>query len=99
MLTFTGQSLKGTKEATPLLLLSQSAYDAFNIDDPVKATTSPAAGRAQAVALAFGKGRVVVTGEAAMLTAQPQNFGMNYPGTGDRQFALNIMHWLTGLLK
>jgi hypothetical protein len=79
VLTFTGQSLKGPKEATALLLLS--------------------AGRAQAVALQFGKGRVVVTGEAAMLTAQNQNFGMNYPGTDDRQFALNIMHWLTGLLK
>jgi hypothetical protein len=99
VLTFTGQSLKGPKESTALLQLSPSAYDAFGIDDPVKATTSSAAGRAQAVALAFGKGRVVVTGEAAMLTAQNQNFGMNYPGTDDRQFALNIMHWLTGLLK
>jgi hypothetical protein len=99
VLTFTGQSLKGPKESTALLQLSPSAYDAFDIDDPMKATTSSAAGRAQAVALAFGKGRVVVTGEAAMLTAQNQNFGMNYPGTDDRQFALNIMHWLTGLLK
>ena len=99
VLTFTGQSLRGPKEATALLLLSASAYDAFDIDQPLKATTSPAAGRAQAVALQFGKGRVVVTGEAAMLTAQNQNFGMNYPGTDDRQFALNIMHWLTGLLK
>ena len=99
MLTFTGQSLKGPKESTALLQLSPSAYDAFDIDDPMKATTSSAAGRAQAVALAFGKGRVVVTGEAAMLTAQNQNFGMNYPGTDDRQFALNILHWLTGLLK
>lgn len=99
VLTFTGQSLKGPKEATALLLLSPSAYDAFDIDQPLKATTSPAAGRAQAVALPFGQGRVVVIGEAAMLTAQNQNFGMNYPGTDDRQFALNIMHWLTGLLK
>jgi hypothetical protein len=99
VLTFTGQSLKGPKEATALLLLSPSAYDAFDIDEPTKARTSSAAGRAQAVALQFGKGRVVVTGEAAMLTAQNQNFGMNYPGTDDRQFALNIMHWLTGLLK
>ena len=99
VLTFTGQSLKGPKESTALLLLSQSAYDAFDIDEPTKATTTSAAGRAQAVALSFGKGRVVVTGEAAMLTAQNQNFGLNYPGTGDRQFVLNIMHWLTGLLK
>ena len=99
VLTFTGQSLKGPKESTALLLLSQSAYDAFDINEPTKATTTSAAGRAQAVALSFGKGRVVVTGEAAMLTAQNQNFGLNYPGTDDRQFVLNIMHWLTGLLK
>jgi len=99
VLTFTGQSLKGPKEATPLLILSDSAYDAFNVETPAKATVSSAAGRAQALAMSFGKGRVVVTAEAAMLTAQNQNFGMNYPGTDDRQFALNIMHWLTGLLK
>jgi hypothetical protein len=24
---------------------------------------------------------------------------MNVPGYDDRQFALNIMHWLSGLLK
>ena len=99
VLTFTGQSLKGPKESTSLLLLSRSAYDVFNIDTPAKATVSPAAGRSQALALPFGNGRVVVTGEAAMMTAQNQNFGMNYPGTDDRQFVLNIMHWLTGLLK
>ena len=31
--------------------------------------------------------------------AQNVNFGMNYPGTDDRQLVLNVMHWLTGLLK
>ncbi|HJP92316.1 MAG TPA: hypothetical protein VJ875_10200 [Pyrinomonadaceae bacterium] len=99
VLTFTGQSLKGPKEATPLLVLSSSAYDVFDIDSPAKARITPAAGRSQALALPFGKGRVVVTGEAAMLTAQNQNFGLNYPGTDDRQFVLNIMHWLTRLLS
>jgi hypothetical protein len=62
-----------------------------------------AAGRAQGAALSFGKGRVVVLGEAAMLTAQvaPRvfRFGMNLPGIDNRQLALNIMHWLSGLLK
>jgi hypothetical protein len=30
-----------------------------------------------------------------------ENFkmGMNVPGTDNKQFALNIMHWLTGLLR
>jgi hypothetical protein len=49
---------------------------------------------------------VVVLGEAAMLSAQvvavPEKesfrMGMSYPGTDNRQFALNVMHWLTGLL-
>ena len=61
--------------------------------------TVSAAGRAQAVALPFGKGRVVVFGEAAMLSAQNVNFGMNYPGTDNRQLVLNVVHWLSGLLK
>jgi 2-polyprenyl-6-methoxyphenol hydroxylase-like FAD-dependent oxidoreductase len=62
-----------------------------------------AAGRAQGIALQFGKGRIVVLGEAAMLTAQIAGkgfpFGMNTPGVDNRQLALNIMHWLSGLLK
>lgn len=64
-----------------------------------------AAGRAQGLALAFGTGRVVILGEAAMLTAQvvnlpgrePMRMGMNVPGHDDQQFALNILHWLSRL--
>jgi hypothetical protein len=99
VLSFTGQSLKGPKESTALLKLSSQAYDVDDISDPAKAKMTSAGGRAQALALPFGKGRVVVFGEAAMLTAQERNFGMNYPGTDDRQLVLNLMHWLTGLLK
>ncbi len=99
VLTFTGQSLKGPPQSTALLRLSNEAYDAFGIDRPDKARIVSAAGRAQAVALPFGKGRVVIGAEAAMFTAQNTNFGLNYPGTDDRQFVLNVMHWLTGLLK
>ncbi|PYS32009.1 MAG: hypothetical protein DMF75_13160 [Acidobacteria bacterium] len=63
-----------------------------------------AAGRAQGIAFNFGKGRAVVFGEAAMLSAQVtgpngMKFGMNRPGIDNRQLALNIMHWLSGLLK
>jgi hypothetical protein len=62
-----------------------------------------AAGRAQAIALRFGKGKVVVLGEAAMITAQvvgsnKLKFGMNRDGNDNKQLALNIMHWLSGLL-
>lgn len=71
-----------------------------------------ASGRAQGIALTFGKGRVVVLGEAAMLSAQRVTgiaaqlsgkneirIGMNHPGIDNRQLALNIMHWLTRLLN
>jgi hypothetical protein len=99
VLSFTGQSLKGPKDSTALLKLSDKAYDVDDPGNPERARIVSAAGRAQALALPFGKGRVVVFGEAAMLTAQNQNFGLNYPGTDDRQLVLNVMHWLTGLLK
>lgn len=60
-------------------------------------------GWSQGLALEIGKGRVVVLGEAAMLTARLHRFdgrpiGMNTAGYDNRQLALNIMHWLTRLL-
>ncbi len=63
-----------------------------------------AAGHAQAAAISFGKGRVVVLGEAALLSAQLAGadkmlVGMNRNGVDNRQFGLNIMHWLSRLLK
>jgi len=64
-----------------------------------------AAGRAQGLAMRFGSGRVVILGEAAMLSAQivnlpgrePMRMGLNVPGHDDQQFALNILHWLSRL--
>ena len=99
--SFTGQSLKGPKESVAILSLSETATDSpgFEATSPVSA-----AGRAQALALKFGKGRVVVQGEAAMLSAQisgteKRRMGMNVPGNDNRQYVLNVMHWLSGLLK
>lgn len=101
VLSFTGQSLKGPDESVAILKLSDTAKDTPNRDAD---SAVSAAGRAQAIALKFGKGRVVVQGEAAMLSAQvsganKQQMGMNVPGTDNRQYALNLMHWLSGLLK
>lgn len=66
------------------------------------AAPQSAAGRAQGIALRFGRGRVVILGEAAMLSAQlgaeGRRVGMNRPGLDNRQFALNVMHWLSGAL-
>lgn len=99
--SFTGQSLKGPSESVTILKLSDAATDSPNYR---RETSVSAAGRAQAVALKFGKGRVLVQGEAAMLSAQvagPENrrMGMNAPGNDNRQYVLNVMHWLSGILK
>ena len=60
-------------------------------------------GWSQAAFRNYGKGRVVVAGEAAMFTAQlagPQMYrvGMNSPeAKGNYHLLLNIIHWLDGL--
>jgi hypothetical protein len=101
VLTFTGQSLKGPAESVQLLKFSDTAMDMGY--GPSRKKVS-AAGRAQGIAFKFGKGRVVVMGEAGDLSAQIYGsdpvgkMGMNVPGCDNRQFALNIIHWLTGLI-
>jgi hypothetical protein len=95
--TFTGQSLKGPAGSVAILRLGDTASD-----EGADGKRVPAAGRAQGVAFVFGEGRVVVMGEAAELSAQligSERFGMNVPGLDNRQMALNIMHWLSGLLE
>lgn len=103
VIAFTGQSLKGPSASIAFMKLADTAMDAMpgQNNKPVSA-----AGRAQGIAMKFGKGRVIVLGEAGMLSAQvvgtgPQQmkFGMNRPGIDNRQLALNIMHWLSGKLK
>ncbi len=97
-LSFTGQSLKGPKNSTPFLLLSNAAYDVSHIEDRLNAKIISAKGRCQGLAMEFGKGRVVICGEAAMFTSQQGDPGMNYPGTDNKQLLLNIAHWLTKLI-
>jgi hypothetical protein len=95
---FTGQSLKGGTGSVALLKLAETAGDY----DPATNTEVSVGGRAQGIALRFGKGRVVILGEAAMLTAQIEanvHFGMQRAGNDNRQFALNTLHWLSRLLE
>src|SRR5437868_3542458 len=99
--SFTGQSLKGPEGSAGILNLSSTATDAPTYDSQ---TSVSAAGRSQALALKFGRGRVVVQGEAAMLSAQISGqekyaMGMNVPSYDNKQYALNVMHWLSGILK
>jgi hypothetical protein len=97
VVTFTGQSLTGPADTIPLLRLSDGAYDWES-----RKVRFPAKGHLQALALSHGKGRLVVSGEAALFSAQVDplgiKFGMNRKGNDDRQFLLNILHWLTHAL-
>jgi hypothetical protein len=99
VIAFSGQSLKGPEGSAVFLKLADTAIDMIPPGKDVSA-----AGRAQGVAFKFGKGRVVVLGDAAMLSAQlagseKRPMGMNYPGIDNQQLTLNIMHWLSGLLR
>lgn len=108
VVTYTGQSLTGPSEATVLLRLSDKAEDLMvglgeAGPDVPKEKRRPSGGRAQGLAMTVGKGRVVVLGEAAMMSAQVAGpnrspMGMNVPGTDDRQFAINVIRWLARAL-
>jgi hypothetical protein len=128
LVAFTGESVTIPRDAVAILRLSptvgevhtregvQPLYD----DDAIKAKANleaaarqwPIVGRAMAVAFKVGRGRVVVSGEAGMLTAQvfkekdkdgTEKFvgktGMSVPGNDDKQYVLNVLHWLSGVLK
>lgn len=108
--TFTGSSIKGDSTWTPLLILSSNAQN-YNVDvkvdrdgGDVRVSVSyadfyPATGYTQGLCKIFGKGRVVILSESALLTAQidknGNKFGMNIPDTDNKQFALNIIRWLS----
>ncbi len=77
------------------LLLSDTAW-VFNDRTVFK----PISGWSQLAYKEYGKGRVVMSGEAAMFTAQlagPQRYpaGMNSPfAQNNYRLLLNIIHWL-----
>ena len=122
--SFTGQSVVGPSGSTVLLALTADDHEAADvrvlqrINDRIEADPStreavldelavPAL-PAQGVAFSHGEGRVVLLGEAGMLTAQVVRFpagsgredivfGMQTSGHDDQQFALNVLHWLSRL--
>jgi hypothetical protein len=110
---FTGQSLTVPAGAVNLMVLTREAReapdtDALNAAAAGKAEAPAAKGTSQGLAMTVGKGRLVVVGEAAMFSAQVARLGdpprtikagMNVPGYDNAQFALNILHWLAGVLN
>lgn len=124
VLSFTGQSLSGPPDAAVLMTLKpddretanprtlQQINRALRADpssrEAVLAELARPALPAQGLAFTHGEGRVVVLGEAGMLTAQiirsqtetgydDFQFGLQTPGHDDQQFALNLLHWLSRL--
>lgn len=107
IVTFGGQALRVQSPEGLLLRLSP---DAQIVRDRAQPSVSEPVGlgAAAAVALSRGRGRVVIVGEAAALTAQvitgdvakaagvaELRIGMSRDGIDNKQFVLNIVHWLT----
>ncbi len=106
VITFTGQSLSFDSTWTSILQLSSSAQNYYQREDAKIATSDstkyfPVPAQSQLIARQFGKGRVVIAGEAAMFKAQEVRIllktlhaGFNYEGYDNKQLVLNIVHWL-----
>lgn len=105
---FTGQGFIAPSNATIISSLDDD-YEillpivAWEFDDATPRMSG--AGLVSGAYLEYGKGKIVVMGEAAMFSAQlagpsQQKMGMNHPGAAQNpQFLLNIIHWLDGLLN
>ncbi len=106
--TFAARTIIGPPNSSTLLKLSESAIDYMVIDSKEldsRVAVKTKGLRTFGVAFNFGKGKVVVISSTVSFTAQLAGtgelwkIGMNTPGNDNRQFALNIMRWLTGYLK
>ncbi|HEX8475220.1 MAG TPA: DUF4350 domain-containing protein [Pyrinomonadaceae bacterium] len=106
--TFTGSAFQADKDAKPLLVFGDKVISlmpevAWQFKDETPRV--PVKGWFQGAVLRFGKGRVAAFGEAAMFSAQlagpnKQPMGMNAPvAAQNHQLLLNVLHWLSGLLK
>jgi hypothetical protein len=100
---FTGQAFRSVLPVDTLLALPPGSFVTFPVVAWQFSELTPnmrADGMMMGAALAHGRGRVVVFGEAAMLTAQlagPQRakVGMNSPEAPDHaRFVLNTLRWL-----
>lgn len=104
--SFTGSAFKYPSKATPVMLFEEGDVSlepqiAWQFSDTTK--TTDLAGYAQGAIMEYGKGRLVVFGEAAMFTAQKISnaegefkFGLNNQNLAPQnlQFLLNLIHWL-----
>lgn len=105
--TFAGSAFRAPPGARPIIVFPSG----FKIHDcglpcPAGAAEQEAGGLLQGAVMSFGKGRIAVFGEAAMFSAQlvttttpPFRFGFGAAGAEqNKQFILNLVHWLAGIL-
>lgn len=108
VVTFVGQAFKVPDDANPLLIFDRNHVlalpdTAWVIDKSTKRISID--GWVHLAYKEHGKGRTVVSGEAAMFSAQlagPDRvkFGMNAENARENyQLLLNIIHWLDGLIE
>lgn len=99
--SFTGEGFRVPASFTPLLVFGSRAVNflphvAWEFDSTTRRES--AEGLAQAAAGRVGRGRVVITGEAAMLTAQlagGRPMGMNHPAAPQNwRFVRQAVRWL-----
>jgi hypothetical protein len=105
--TFGGSGFRAPPAARPLIVFPHGFMNhACSLPCPPGAAESDASGSLQGAVMTFGKGRIAVFGEAAMFSAQvwttlepPFHFGFQAKGAEqNKQFILNLMQWLAGLL-
>ncbi len=105
VVTFTGQAFKIPPEATAIIRFNEKCFlletdTAWVFNSNTKYT--PIKDWSQGAYMKYGKGRVVMFGEAAMFTAQlagPESIrvGMNSDYAEENyKLLLNIIHWLDG---
>jgi hypothetical protein len=104
--TFGGQAFEIPQGAMPIIILSED----FKVKMPQAAwqfsketETVDGEGLAQGAYMNYGKGKLVIFGEAAMFTAQlhgNSKMGMNVKSASQNaQFLLNTIHWLDGIIE
>ena len=102
VVTFTGSAFKMPAAATPILTLKNYTLSlpavAWQFEE--RTPTLSGDGFSQGAFMEYGKGKIVVMGEAAMFSAQLAGagrnpVGMNCPEAGNNvQLLINIIHWL-----
>lgn len=100
--TMAGCAFQSPAHAEPLLVLPDGVTNLEPLTrvgpngEPPKFRRLPVAGWHQAAALRFGKGRVVLVGEAGLFSRRPEGVidGFGIDAAQNRQFLVNVVRWL-----